>query len=349
MKTQKLKLTFLFCLIILGVVITSCKKDTEQNVKNNDSTLTTKQISITQPMLKFSTYDEYQKMLDKINSLPDIEKSRYFDGSGVKTLLSKYSDFVDEVNAAIDENSEENVQKVVGKYNSILVIAGDKVGLGKISQRIVGIVNSEGMVEVQGEILYFDREGAKFTFHGTDASEFVKLFNAGIKTESITKFQMISQKSTCIICGDGQGPKTVYSPDATRRGTFESYIDFDYVVNGCANPGYYKIFSNTISYGFAEKRFANLWYDYKTINTIDLHFKARCNYDPSWSIVKNDYWQDTDEWYSVTRTWLIHQENCWNLQDIQSFNGIFLYMNPNRYTNRGMDGRWVTFNCTTNP
>lgn len=305
-------------------------------------------------MLSFKTTEEFYNLIEAMGQMSFNQRANYFANSSTKTLLSYYYDILNELEQAENEKSESKYKNLLDENNDIITINDDEIKLKIENPLITGLINRNGMVEVEGQIwLYTEKE--RIIYFGDDVSDFLSELekNDPSGNKLVRHPYLITDlKNTAAACGTYQ---TVTAINDDRKAVYEAQMLLEYSIvsqssSACNYQPLYLFKGYAVSTGTPyKKNIWGNWKNYKTINRLDLHYRAYLyGYDPltlqQWYKTTNYYHEDSSEEYNIVYWDLVHQgQGCWS--ENGNYQGYFGWIDPNRYCHRGMNNIWASVTC----
>lgn len=175
--------------------------------------------------------------------------------------------------------------------------------------------------------------------------EKIKTLSATMKqTEDMLIFKYNKSYDSKSYCGFYHTLVNVVADDGDRRASF--YCKVVPLWSGPVN-GQYSYRTYAYSHGIAEKK--TIWGGWRTYNATH---EMRLNYRV---VLMNLTAKTTTRTVTATNEYYVYYEEdvatgiSYNQNDQGAYQGIFDWINVNKYLHSGMDNKWLTISCETNP
>jgi hypothetical protein len=331
-------------LTFVMVIVSSCNKEISENNFLDKDVLKTKSEKLKiDPYYEFADLDAYDKAFDMIIESNIYSADLLFKSDGFKSYAAIYKEFAEKAHSKLSEKEYENLLE---EYSDIIRIEDDVIYPRIDDPLIRTFVNRQGIVKVGTHIYLYGEREKLISVNGSLDDLILAIESPNIEIDGVYRFDyQIKSYNILAACGSYQENVITHNNNRRARIICTVYNDWAKISQvGRDGQGTYRFRTLARTEGIPYKK--NIWGNwvvYKTINELDLRYRAQNNLYQNTLITY--YQKDTKEDIGIVHYGLIGQEGngCWNEQG--NYQGTFEWINKNRYTHRGLENNWVEIQC----
>jgi len=317
---------------IMVFVLFACSKEKEIPEVNL--------ITVRNSILQFKNFDEFISVLDSLNKLPKAQIMSFKSEEGFQSLFSIRENYF----ACLEFAEDEATYNKLVLDHADLLIEGSVTEFKIYNEVVYPIINRNGIVQI-GDDLYKFTEGGQIVLKNGNVQTIKDLSESMKQTEDMLVFKYKKSYDMKSYCGYYHTLVNIEADDGDRRASL--YCKVVPVWNDLSN-GQFEYYTYAYSHGIAEKK--TLFGGWRTYNT---SHEMRLNY----RVILMNYFGKTTTTTVTTTTDdydIYYSENViygvtTDPNDQGTYQGLFDWINENKYTHRGMDSKWLTISCTGNP
>ncbi len=338
------KIFELTIIIIIASLLSSCSDEIIDRSSNEADSSSQKTNSLKiDTFYEFADENTYNQLIDKLIELNVYTADNLVKSDGFKSYATIYKEFAEKAHSKL---SEREYKQLLADYSDIIKIEDDVISPRIDNPLIRNIVNRQGLVKIGSQIHLYKEMEMLISLNGSLEDLFLASETKN-DVEGVLRFDYnVDFIKNYVACGSSQTKEIQYGSDRKAKlkcDIIRQYETISYP-SACNGEAYCRFRTIAWSEGTpTKKNFWGNWMVYSTTNEIDLKYEAY-NFLGQISLV-NYHKKDTQDDIGIVHFAVIGQEGygCWSEQG--NYQGVFYWINKNKYKHRGTNDNWAEIQC----